>query len=229
MKPATTARDEAGRKLRGELVTALRRLDALGLNRGTTGNLSHRAEGGFWITPTGIETAQIGIDDWVRIGSDGQAQGRWQPSSETPFHRAVYAARADVQAVVHCHSVHATAVACLRRDLPPFHYMVAIAGGDSVPCVPYHLFGSDELSAAVAAALTRRDACLLANHGLIACGRSLAQAMKVALEVESLCEVYLKALAVGTPVELDAREMAQVIEKFRTYGQPQVQAAARSQ
>jgi L-fuculose-phosphate aldolase len=166
--------DANDRELRAELALALRRLDELGLNRGTTGNLSHRARGGFWVTPTGIDAAQIDIDDWVWIDGDGLAHGRWQPSSETPFHRAIYGARADLQAVVHCHSIHAAALACLRRDLPPFHYMVAIAGGDSVPCVPYHLFGGDELSAAVAAALTRRDACLLANHGLIACGRSLA-------------------------------------------------------
>lgn len=224
MKPAAVKHETADRDLRGELVAAIRRLEALGLNRGTTGNISHRTEGGFWITPTGIDAPQIGVDDWVWVGNDGSSRGRWRPSSETPFHRAVYAARADLQAVVHCHSVHATAVACLRRDLPAFHYMVAIAGGDSVPCVSYHLFGSDELSAAVASAMAQRDACLLANHGLVASGRSLAQALKVALEIESLCEVYLKALAAGTPVELDARQMAQVIEKFRDYGQPQGKA-----
>lgn len=209
---------DADRTLRAELVAAVRRLDALGLNRGTTGNLSHRAAGGLWITPTGIDAQDIGIDDWVWIDSDAISHGRWKPSSETPFHRAIYAARADLHAVVHCHSVHATAVACLRRDLPAFHYMVAIAGGDSVPCVPYHLFGSEALSSAVASAFERRDACLLANHGLIAAGHSLAQAMKVALEVESLCEVYLNALAAGTPFDLDAGEMEQVIEKFRHYG-----------
>jgi len=208
--------------LREAMVAALRRLDALGLNRGSTGNLSQRsADGrGLWITPTGMGAADISAIDLVWLGFDGDVRGRWKPSSEAPFHRAVYAARPDLQAIVHCHSVHATALACLRRGLPPFHYMVAVAGGDSVPCVPYHLFGTEALSRAVAGALADRDACLLANHGLVAAGRTLAAAMKVALEVESLCEVYLKALAVGEPVRLEAAQMAEVIERFRTYGQP---------
>jgi len=114
--------------------------------------------------------------------------------------------------------VHATALACLRRDVPAFHYMVAVAGGDSVPCVPYHLFGTEALSVAVAQALQARDACLLANHGLVAAGPTLARAMKVAQEIESLCETYLKALAVGEPVLLSREQMAEVIERFRSYG-----------
>jgi L-fuculose-phosphate aldolase len=201
-------------------VDALRRLDALGLNRGSTGNLSLRAGEGMWITPSGMGAAEIGPDDFVWLGWDDRRRGRWQPSSEAPFHRAIYRARPDLHAVVHTHSVHATALACLRRPLPAFHYMVAVAGGDSVPCVPYHLFGTDALSQAVAAALRDRDACLLAHHGLVAAGAKLARAMKVTLEVESLCEVYLKALAVGVPATLDAAQMAEVIEKFRSYGQP---------
>lgn len=213
--------DAHDRDARAALLAALQRLDALGLNRGSTGNLSHRCGDGMWISPTGMGAQEIGIDDWVWTGADGSVRGRWKPSSEAPFHRAIYAARPDLHAVVHCHSVHATALACLRRSLPAFHYMVAVAGGDSVPCVPYRLFGSAELSDAVAAALRERNACLLANHGLVAAGRSLGHAMKVALEVESLCEVYLKALAVGVPVVLDADQMAAVIEKFRHYGQPE--------
>jgi len=115
--------------------------------------------------------------------------------------------------------VHATALACLRRGLPAFHYMVAVAGGDSVPCVSYHLFGTEALSAAVAKAMQGRDACLLANHGLVAAGPTLARAMRVAQEVESLCETYLKALAVGEPVLLSSEQMIEVIERFRSYGQ----------
>jgi L-fuculose-phosphate aldolase len=198
---------------------ALRRLDAQGLNRGSTGNLSWRAGDGLWITPTGMGADDIGADDFVWMGWDGSVRGRWKPSSEWPFHRAIYRSRPDLQAIVHTHSVHATALACLERELPPFHYMVAIAGGDSVPCVPYHLFGTEALSQAVAAALADRDACLLAHHGLVAAGATLARAMKVTFEVESLCEVYLKAQAVGEPPRLDATQMAAVIEKFRHYGQ----------
>jgi L-fuculose-phosphate aldolase len=205
--------------LREQAVAALRRLDTLGMNRGSTGNLSLRSGDGMLITPTGMGADALRPQDLVWLGHDGTLRGDWQPSSEWHFHRAVYAARPDLQAIVHAHPVHATALACLRRDLPAFHYMVAVAGGDSVPCVPYHLFGTEALSAAVAQAMQSRDACLLANHGLVAAGPTLARAMKVAQEIESLCETYLKALAVGEPVLLSAEQMAEVIERFRSYGQ----------
>ncbi|MCU0969940.1 MAG: class II aldolase/adducin family protein [Rubrivivax sp.] len=207
--------DEAA--LRDAMAAALRRLEALGMNRGSTGNLSHRLGAGMLITPTGMG-ADLAADDLVWLGNDDRLRGRWQPSSEWAFHRAILASRPDLHAVVHAHSVHATALACLRRRLPPFHYMVAVAGGDDVPLVAYHTFGTEPLSQAVAAAMHHRDACLLANHGLIAAGATLERAMKVAVEIESLCESYLKALAVGEPEWLDAAQMAAVIEKFRHYG-----------
>ena len=192
--------------LREQAVQAIRRLDALGLNRGSTGNLSHRcARGGvegMLITPTGMGAEELRAQDMVWVGVDGSVQGNWEPSSEWHFHQAVLARRADLQAVVHTHSVHATALACLERALPPFHYMVAVAGTDTVPCIPYHVFGSEALSQAVAQALSDRNACLMAHHGLVAAGSTLAQAMKVAIEIESLCEVYLKALAVAEPAPL---------------------------
>jgi L-fuculose-phosphate aldolase len=199
-------------------VAAIRRLDALGMNRGSTGNLSLRSGAGMWITPTGMGADELRPQDLVWLGWDGTLRGDWQPSSEWHFHQAIYAARPDLQAIVHAHSVHATALACLRRPLPAFHYMVAVAGGDSVPCVPYHLFGTEALSLAVAQAMLDRDACLLANHGLVAAGTTLQRAMKVAQEIESLCETYLRALAVGEPVLLSADEMSAVIERFRRYG-----------
>ncbi len=209
--------------VRTELTAALRRLDALGLNRGSTGNLSHRlavdGQDGMLITPTGMGADELGPLDLVWLGMDGTLRGDWQPSSEAPFHRAVYLARPGLNAVVHAHSPNATALACLERGLPAFHYMVAIAGGDSVPCTPYHLFGSEALSQAVAEALRDRDACLMAHHGLVAAGPTLARAMKVALEIESLCGIYLQALATGTePATLSAAQMAEVIERFRSYG-----------
>lgn len=203
---------------RCSLVQAVRRLDALGLNRGSTGNVSLRHGGGMLITPTGADAATLTAEDMVFVARDGSIEGRWQPSSEWQFHSAVYALRADVLAVVHTHSTFATALACLDRPLPPFHYMVAVAGGDSVPCVPYHTFGSQALSDAVACGLADRNACLLAHHGLVACGGSLAKAMKIAIEVEALCQIYLAALAVGEPAALGREEMARVIEKFKTYG-----------
>lgn len=207
--------------LRQDLVAAVRRLDARGLNRGSTGNASVRdaAGQGVWITPTGMG-AEVEPDDLVWLSLDGaQVRGRWQPSSEWHFHLAAHRARAGRVAVLHTHSPHATALACLRRPLPPFHYMVAIAGSDHVPLVPYHLFGTEALSQGVGVAMAGVDACLLANHGLIAAGDSLARAEKVLAEVEALCGIYLQALAAGEPALLGAAEMAEVLERFRSYGQ----------
>jgi L-fuculose-phosphate aldolase len=219
---------DADLALREELVQVALRLDTQGMNRGSTGNLSVRggrgdsgaaARHGFWITPTGMGAAELRPGGLVWIDDDGTWRGDWQPSSEWPFHRAIYQRRPDLNAVLHTHAVHATAVACLRRPLPAFHYMVAVAGGDSVPCTPYHLFGSRGLSQAVADAFGDRNACLMANHGLVAGGTSLAHALKVMQEIEALCEVYLKTLAAGEPVILSGAQMAEVLERFRTYGQ----------
>lgn len=208
-------------EVRNAVVDAVRRLDALGLNRGSTGNASHRwaheGRDGMLITPTGMG-AELTADDLVHVADDGRVSGRWQPSSEWQFHRAAYRARPDVQAVLHTHAVHATALACLDRPLPPFHYMVAVAGGDDVPLVPYSTFGSETLSDGVAQALAHRHACLLAHHGLVSCGSTMAQALKVMVEVESLCQTYLLALPAGEPARLDAAEMARVLDKFRHYG-----------
>ena len=205
-------------EIRATVVGAVQRLDALGMNRGSTGNVSARQGQGMLITPTGMGAEGLSAQDLVWVGFDGTVKGDWQPSSEWHFHQAAYLARPDLQAVVHTHSTHAAALACLRRPLPAFHYMVAVAGGDSVPLVPYFTFGTEALSAAVAHALQDRDACLLANHGLVAAGATVAQAMKVVQEIESLCEVYLKALAVGEPHILSTEEMRTVIDKFRSYG-----------
>lgn len=203
---------------KSDLVAAVRRLDALGLNRGSTGNVSLRSGAGMLITPTGASAETLAAEDIVHVAADGGIEGRWQPSSEWPFHRAIYALRNDVMAVVHTHSTYATALACLGRHLPAFHYMVAVAGGDSVRCVPYHTYGSQALSDAVANGLHDRNACLLAHHGLVSCGESLGRAMQIAIEIEALCQTYLAALAVGEPAQLSRAEMALVIEKFKRYG-----------
>jgi L-fuculose-phosphate aldolase len=217
----------AERQARDDTVAAVRKLDALGMNRGSTGNLSLRwpAQGqdGMLITPTGMGADDLRPQDLVWVGDDDSVVGDWQPSSEWHFHQAIYRTRPELHAVVHTHSIHATALACLERPLPAFHYMVAVAGGDDVPLVPYHTFGTEALSHAVAQAMRARDACLLAHHGLVAAGATLGQAMKVMQEVESLCEVYLEALAVAEPALLSAQDMAVVITRFRSYGR-----AARS-
>ena len=203
---------------RQSVVDAVRRLDALGMNRGSTGNASVRHGEGMLITPTG-SGGVVQPQDLVWVGWNGKVEGAWQPSSEWHSHQAAYLARPDVQAVVHTHSTHAAALACLDRPLPAFHYMVAVAGGNDVPLVPYFTFGTEELSQGVAHALRDRFACLLAHHGLVAAGTTMAHAMKVVQEIESLCEVYLKALAVAEPALLGEAEMSVVLEKFRHYGQ----------
>jgi L-fuculose-phosphate aldolase len=152
------------------------------------------------------------------MGFKGEIIGEGKPSSEWHFHLDLLKNRPELNAIVHTHSPHATALACLREDLPAFHYMIAIAGGDSVRCAPYALFGTEALSAHAVNAMKDRKACLLANHGLIAAGRDLDEAMAVATEIESLCQQYLLARQTGQPVLLSSEEMLAVIDRFRSYG-----------
>lgn len=205
----------------GEAMTAaMGRLEALGLNRGSSGNLSVRTDDGMVVTPSGVPPAALKADSMVAVTTGGEWRDGLAPSSEWRFHRDIYRARVEVGAIVHVHSPFATALACLRRDIPAFHYMVAVAGGDSIRCAPYATYGTEALSDVAVAALEGRHACLLANHGLIATGAGLDRAMRMAIEVEALAEQYWRALQIGEPVLLDAAEMAVVLEKFATYGQP---------
>jgi L-fuculose-phosphate aldolase len=206
------------------VVHAVRRLDALGLNRGSTGNASHRLGPGMLITPTGAGP-EVKPDDLVFVRDDGSVTGRWAPSSEWHFHRAIYRARPDAMVVLHTHAPHATALGCLGLKLPAFHYMVAVAGGDDVPLVPYATFGTEALAQNVAGGMAERDACLMMQHGLTSCGPTVAHALKVMVEVESLCHTYLLARAVAEPPLLGADEMARVLERFRSYGRKRVAAA----
>ena len=207
------------------LADAMREIAARGLSAGTSGNASLRTPRGFLITPTGVAPAALGADSAVELDLAGNIlSGHWLPSSEWPMHAAIYAARADAGAIVHCHSRHATALACCGLAIPAFHYMVAVAGGDSIRCAPYAPFGSAELAAAAVDALEGRRACLLGNHGQIAIGRAPAQALALATEVEELSAQYLLALQAGTPRILGEEEMREVLARFGSYGQPQEQA-----
>jgi L-fuculose-phosphate aldolase len=158
-------------------------------------------------------------DDVVAMSAEGVAHGSRQPSSEWRFHRDIYAARADVHAIVHTHSPFATTLACLGADIPAFHYMIAVAGGSDIRCAPYATFGTQQLSDHALRALQGRKACLLANHGMIAAGANLGGALALAVEVEALAEQYWRALQIGKPNLLSDDEMAIVLDKFRTYGQ----------
>lgn len=204
--------------IREQIVAACKRLEHSGLNRGTSGNVSCRESNHFLITPSGVPVEEITPSRIVAVDFDGKVLGIGKPSSEWHFHCDILKARPEINAVVHTHSPHATALACLREDIPSFHYMIAIAGGDSVRCAPYALFGTEELSRLAVAALEDRKACLLANHGMITLGRDLDEAMAIAVEVESLCQQYLLARQAGKPALLSTEEMAQVIDRFRTYG-----------
>ena len=203
---------------RQQLVDASLKLVELGLNHGSAGNISVRDGLGLLVTPSGLAPEACAPADMVWMDMDGQPRGDRAPSSEWRFHRDILAGRPEVGAVVHTHSPFATTLACLRREVPPFHYMIALTGGDTLRCAPYALFGTQALSDAALVALAGRRACLLANHGMIALGRDLDDAVSIAVEVESLCEMYWRALQVGEPVLLTGDEMAAVFERFRSYG-----------
>lgn len=204
--------------LREQLLSISRKLCELGLNRGTSGNASVRDGAGFLVTPTGMTVEEMTPHDMAWMNFDGKVQGERQPSSEWRFHRDILQARPEVGAVIHTHAMFATTLACLHREIPPFHYMIAVAGGDTIRCAPYALFGSQALSDAALSALQDRKACLLANHGMIAVGRDLDQALSVAVEIETLCEQYWRALQAGEPKLLSAEQMAEVMEQFKGYG-----------
>ncbi|MDR2678084.1 MAG: class II aldolase/adducin family protein, partial [Zoogloeaceae bacterium] len=213
---------------RETLIATARAMQAAGLNRGTAGNLSVRfareARDGFFITPSGRDYASLIPEDipWLPLagGADAREGGK-TPSSEWRMHRDLYAQRPEAGAVLHAHSPFAVALACLRREIPPFHYMIARFGGDTVRCAAYALFGSQALSDCALAALRDRSACLLANHGMLVYGKDLQQALDKGVELEALCEHYVRAAQLGTPVLLSREEMAAALERFRTYGADQ--------
>jgi L-fuculose-phosphate aldolase len=205
--------------LRTALIATARAMQPAGLNRGTAGNVSVRSGDGFLITPTGMSYTALEADDIPLMALDGTHQGCRKPSSEWRFHRDLYAGRPEVGAVLHAHSPFAVSLACLRYEIPAFHYMIARFGGDSIRCADYAIFGSAELSAAALAALENRKGCLLANHGLLVTGRDLDEALALAIELEELCEQYWRACQLGQPVLLGADEMAAVLQKFTGYGQ----------
>jgi len=206
--------------LREQIIATALEMNARGLNRGKSGNVSARIDNGFLVTPTGLAYESTQPADIVAMTPDGTARGLRLPSSEWRFHRDIYAARREVGAIVHAHSPFATTLACVGRDIPPFHYMIAVAGGKDIRCAAYATFGSQQLSDHALRALEDRKACLLANHGMIAVGASLTAALALAVEVEALAEQYWRALQIGTPNLLSEAEMEVVLEKFRSYGQP---------
>jgi L-fuculose-phosphate aldolase len=203
---------------REDLLNSTLALQALGLNQGTSGNASVRHGEGYLITPSGMPINEMSANSMVEMNMHGEAIGAGKPSSEWRFHRDIYQARPEVGAVIHTHSMFATTLATLRLEIPAFHYMIAVVGGDTIRCSDYALFGTQRLSDSAIEALKDRRACLLANHGMIAVGKTLQQALDVALEVETLCEQYWRALQIGKPSILSAEEMRAVFDQFKDYG-----------
>ncbi len=206
-------------ELRRKIISTAQKMNVLGINQGKSGNVSARAENGFLITPTGIAYDEIKPELIVETELDGRFAGDTLPSSEWRFHADIYRSRSDVDAIVHTHSTFATTLACLGKNIPAFHYMIAAAGGRNIRCAPYATFGTQELSDHALAALDGRNACLLAQHGAIAVGATLEKALALAVEVESLSRMYWQVLQIGEPPILDDAEMTVVIDKFQTYGQ----------
>lgn len=206
--------------MRDALVRAARALQAAGLNHGSAGNLSVRTGDGMLITPTGLATAGLEAAQMVSLSLDGSAApGQLRPSSEWRFHAAVYVRRPDVGAVVHTHSPHATALACMRLPLPPLHYTIALSGRDTLPCADYAPFGTQALADAVVAALGEHGrACLMANHGLLVAAGDLDTALALAVEMEFLAKVYLLCRGAGEPVILGDAELDEVRERIAAYG-----------
>ena len=203
---------------RQALVDTARAMNRSGINQGTSGNLSLRSGDGLLITPSGLAYDALRPEDIVELAADGSFDGPQRPSSEWRIHRDVYRQRPDAQAILHAHPVHCTALACLRRGIPAFHYMVAVAGGRDIRCSDYATFGTQALSDHALAALKDRRACLMANHGLLCLAQSLDGALALAIEIESLARSYLQCLAAGEAVLLPDDEMDRVLEKFKTYG-----------
>src|ERR1700723_1880763 len=206
------------REKRQTIIDACRRMNAVGINQGTSGNISLRHEAGMLITPTSVPYEAMQPEQIVYMALDGSFDPSQRPSSEWRFHLDILRARPEVNAVVHAHPPYATILAIMGLEIPPVHYMIACAGGDTIRCAPYATFGTEELSRHAVTALEDRSACLLAHHGMIVTGPSLAKAMWLAVEVETLARQYHGCLQLGTPPLLSKEEIENVRARMAGYG-----------
>ena len=205
---------------RQAIIDACLKLNAEGINQGTSGNVSVRVAEGMLITPSGVPYEAMTPDMIQTVPLDGvpQPQGRLKPSTEWRFHQALLAAKPEMHAVVHAHPVHCTALAQNRMAIPPVHYMVAAFGGHDVPLAGYALFGGEELANNVVSAMKGRHACLIANHGATVVGETLDKALWRMGELETLARGYLLSLSVGKPHLLDRFQIEEALDAFRGYG-----------
>ncbi len=206
---------------RAAVVAAAQELERLGLNHGSTGNVSLRDGDFLLITPSGVPSAALRPESLARMrlaDATGAYQGPLPPSSEWRFHRDILLARGDVNAVLHMHSPYATALAVLRRDIPAVHYMIAAFGGATVRCTDYAPYGAPELSRLAVEGLGPRHAVLLGNHGAIVTGADMTRALWRAVELEALARTYYLASLAGAPVILPDDEIMRTVARFETYG-----------
>ncbi len=210
--------DPKEKKLREELILIARTINSIGLNQGTSGNLSVRINDGVLITPSSLPYEEIKPNDLVLLDLCGNPsfEGQLKPSSEWRLHLDILTNRSEISAVIHCHSIYATALSCHERCIPSFHYMTAIAGGNDIRCAPYETFGTKEFSEVALNALSKRMACLLAHHGQIAIGRDLNKALQIAVEVETLAKMYLNSCLLGEPPLLTNQQMDEVHKQFKS-------------
>lgn len=204
--------------LREAVCEGYRDLERLGLSSGSAGNVSVRCGAGMLISPTGATAASVTPQGFVAMTLDGETTSPGKPSSEWAMHAEIYRRAPAAEAVVHAHPDACVALSCHRRAIPAFHYMIASFGGDDVPCAAYAPLGTHELALAAAAVLHDRNACLLANHGMICHAETLAEALANALKLEVLARQYILSLQIGPPVLLTAAEMDVVRERYRSYG-----------
>jgi L-fuculose-phosphate aldolase len=214
-------KDPRETQLRRAIISAAREMNAIGLNQGTSGNISARWQDRMLITPSAVPYDALEPEALASLpveGDYGSYDGPLPPSTEWRFHLDITRARPEVGAIVHAHSTYATTLACCRKAIPACHYMIAASGGPTIRCSDYATYGTKELSVAALAALEDRTCCLLANHGMIATGPNLAKAMWLAVELETIARQYYLALAIGGPVILPDAEIAHVKERFKGYG-----------
>lgn len=204
--------------VRQSIIEACLDMGRLGVNQGTAGNISVRWKDGLLITPSGLPYQEMSADDIIFMNMGGGYEHELAASSEWRFHRDILAQRSDVNAVVHAHPIYCTALAMCHMEIPAAHYMIAAAGGPTIRCARYASYGTPELSQAVLEALEGRACALLGNHGMIATGPDLREAMWLAVEMETLAKQYAVALQVGTPRLLADEEIAKTVEKFKDYG-----------
>lgn len=209
---------KAGFMLRQKLVDASQALNDRGLNQGTSGNISVRSSGGLLITPSALAYSKYTAGDMVEMDLTGNSYtGQRKPSSEFRLHIDIYKHYPHAGCVLHAHPPWCTTLACLEKPIPPFHYMIAVAGGQDIRCAPYATYGTEELSTHVVKALEGRSACLLAHHGLVCHAGDLEEVLDLAVEVESLARIYIQALQVSEVPLLSEGQINEVLAKFKEY------------